>query len=403
VSKLPVWAEQNPDLFTNDPEFKKLNPGVNTPPSSSPLAPLIAADHSALNQQVWAWIQSDPGARAWLSGTRDENGVLVNPFYKKLSLGKLPAKDSFPRADETVLLTRPPGEYDPGRATLNVLPYINNFDDAAIHVRAANNPEGAAWDPNKPNPDGIPAHIGYWGNGGIEPAGQIFMWAIMDSASLAAYGLVPAKLCDAAGTSCVGPSTSSVTAALAHAKPDRSGILHVDPAAPGSGGYPLVNVTYAAIRTNQDPDALNDFGTLIKYIAGPGQTPGADPGQLPRGYLPLPTNLRTQARSVATRLLAAKSPTLQPSHTTQPPTAQPTLVPPGGIVPPTAAPTTTTTGPPFFTTKATPPPAIRATKTTPMGPVRWALLAVVVAGLGGAAGGPFIRGRRNKSLPDVAP
>src|SRR5689334_25434296 len=112
------------------------------------------------------------------------------------------------------------------------------------------------------------------------------------SADVANLGLERADLCKADGTGCVSASTQSVATALAHAKPDSSGLLHVDPAAPGDGGYPLVAVTYAAVRLNDTPEALRDYATFILYATSAGQTPGVGPGQLPRGYLPLPKSLR---------------------------------------------------------------------------------------------------------------
>ena len=35
------------------------------------------------------------------------------------------------------------------------------------------------------------------------------------------------------------------------------------------------------------PTDAADFATLLRFIAGPGQTPGTGTGQLPAGYLPL--------------------------------------------------------------------------------------------------------------------
>ncbi|MBO0885529.1 MAG: hypothetical protein J2P17_35390, partial [Mycobacterium sp.] len=78
----PAWAKNNPATILQDPEFEKLNPNVPTSTKSgSPLAPLLTEDHSAVNQQVWAWIQSDKAARDWLAGKPDENGMVVNPNY----------------------------------------------------------------------------------------------------------------------------------------------------------------------------------------------------------------------------------------------------------------------------------------------------------------------------------
>jgi len=307
----PAWAKNNPTTILTDPEFEKLNPNVPTSTKSgSPLAPLLTEDHSAVNQQVWAWIQSDKVARDWLAGKPDENGMVVNPNYKKLKLNNPPALDSYPRADPTCFNYGKSADSPPKdeiKCALDQLPYVNSLDEGAAMVRAGNNPEGANWDPTKIAPDGS---TGWWGNGGVQPAGSIFIWAVTDSASLANRGLVPADLCDASGNHCVGADTASVTSALGTAKADSSGLLHVDPSHPGSSGYPLVDVTYAAVRTDQSAAAVQAYAALISYAANQGQTPGVDPGQLPHGYLPLPQALRDKAKAAATTLLGTNQPTV---------------------------------------------------------------------------------------------
>src|SRR5262249_25186963 len=206
-----------------------------------------------------------------LSGKSDENGMVINSNYNSetLKLYQAPAIDSYPRADGTCFNTGASGERDPGRCTLTLLPYVKDYADAATRIRTGNNPLGATWDSSKVDPDGS---TGWYDNGAIEPAGQVFRWGVPDSADLATYGLVPADLCDAAGQHCVGPDASSVSTALASAKPDSTGILHIDPAHPGSRGYPLVDVTYAAARLDQPAAARNDYASLIDYAAGTGQT-----------------------------------------------------------------------------------------------------------------------------------
>jgi len=217
--------------------------------------------------------------------------------------------DSYPRADPTCFNYGKSNDSPPKdevKCALDQLPYVNSLDEGAALVRAGNNPEGANWDPTKLAPDGS---TGWWGNGGVQPAGSIFIWAVTDSASLANRGLVPADLCDASGNHCVGADTASVTSALGAAKADNTGLLHVDPAHPGSGGYPLVDVTYAAVRTDQSAAALQAYAALINYAADQGQTPGVDPGQLPHGYLPMPQALRDKAKVAAATLLGANQPT----------------------------------------------------------------------------------------------
>jgi len=262
---------------------------------------------------------------------------------------------------------------------------MHNFEDIATHIRAANNPEGADWDPLKLAPDGQP---GWWSNGGVEPAGRIFLWGVTNSSDVANLGLVPADLCRADGTGCVAPSTTSVTTALAGAKADGTGLVHVNPAAAGAGAYPLVSVTYAAVRTAQSLDALHDYAQLIVFAAGSGQTPGVQPGQLPRGYLPLADGLRARARSVGAKLMALANPMPGPAltFTTRPP----------GPPPPTIVVTSPGPEPLGYTTTRINAVPERFTPFLPLGPVRWGLLAIVVVGLLGAAGGPAFRviGRR---------
>jgi hypothetical protein len=293
-----AWAIHNPDFLTEDPEFRNLNPGISTPAAGSPLAPLLTPDHSVINQQVWDWIVSDASARRWLTGQADEYGMVVNPNYSNLTPSLVDGPwDWYPRTDPTVF--KDPIDPRAFRRSGDVLPYVEDLEDSATHIRSANNPLGAAWDALKPAPDG---QTGWWAGSGIEPAGRIFLWGVTGSADLASQGLVPADLCNADGTTCVAPDTGSVSAALGAAAPDATGLLHVDPAAPGAGAYPLINVTYAAVRTDQDAAALNDYAALVELAAGPGQTPGDGPGQLPRGFLPLPTSLLQQARAGAALL-----------------------------------------------------------------------------------------------------
>lgn len=418
----PDWAKNNPNTILVDPEFRKLNPDVPTSTASSlPSAPLLTADASAVNQQMWEWILSDKAARDWLGGKADENGMAINPAFTDPTLAVTPS-NTYPRAvdecfDYGMSTDSPPK--DMKKCSLDLLPYVTSLDDAASRVRAGNDPEGASWDPTKIATDGT---AGAWGNGGILPAGRTFLWAPVDSASLAGYGLVPADLCAADGSHCVSPDESSVATALSAAKPDSTGLLHVDPAHPGNGGYPLVDVTYAAVRMDLDAAARTDYAALINYAAGSGQTAGDGPGQLPRGYLPLPNALRSQAQAAAAQLLAG------PSGSSGNPGPQPGGFSGsgrgsgggssggggnsgggagsggggsggGGANPGGHSPTGSTALAPSVGNPPSPLPsgevpgalASKSTPRTPPGAVRWALLVVVIAGAVGAASQPLIR------------
>ncbi len=331
----PAWAQPNPDTILHDPEFSKLNPAIPAFSPAASLSPLLTEEHSALTQQVWNWIQASSTASGWLGGTPDANNMVVNPAYKALNLAQASNLDSYPRADDGGTTSGtcanlglgptddpppanpPPGSPPPGkkvmtRCALDRLPYVDNFDSAAARVLTANNPDTGNWNQSVRDASGS---FGWWDKIGVEPLGEIFIWGATDTSNLAAYGLTSAQLCDDSGGNCVAPTTASLTAALASAKPDSSGLLHVDPANPGAGGYPLTNVIYAAVSTKQDPTALNNYADLISYAAGTGQTVGSAAGDLAPGYLPLPSDLQAQAQSVVAQLRALASGSASPSPT----------------------------------------------------------------------------------------
>jgi hypothetical protein len=398
----PAWSVSNPVNISEDPQFQKLNPEVPGNATGASLAPLLTEDHSALNQQIWQWIQADPAADAWLDkGTTDAaNTVAADPDYEALKLGTPPAIDSFPRAYTGVLdLGLSASGTEELRHSLDLLPYVNNYDAAASSILTADNPTTGLWDALATAPDGS---TGWWDTNGTEPLGQIFIWGISDTADMAAYGLIDAQLCSDSGTNCVSPSTASLTTALASAKRDSAGLLEVNPASPGSGGYPLVQVTYAAVDTKRSATDLTDYADLIAYAAGAGQTPGVAPGDLPPGYLPLPASLKAQALAVVAKLRADAAGTTSPSRpaTGSGPTSantgspaasgatSPAATGSGGVAPATNSPSPT----PGVSTS--PPSAeLAATKTAqvPVGDIRWALLVVVMAGAACAASGTALR------------
>ena len=105
----PAWSVGNPLNISFDGQFQRLNSdsAIWNYPTTVSLSPMLTEDHSALNQQIWQWIQADPGADAWLDkGTADLptfDTTDADPDYTALQLGTPPAIDSFPRAYSTCL------------------------------------------------------------------------------------------------------------------------------------------------------------------------------------------------------------------------------------------------------------------------------------------------------------
>jgi hypothetical protein len=397
----PAWSAGNPLNISYDTQFQRLNPdsAIWNFPLTVSLAPLLTEDHSALNQQIWQFIQADSAASAWLDkGTPDLptfDTTDADPDYTALKLGTPPAIDSFPRAYSACLNAGQDTSVSPPkpitRCSLDLLPYVNDYDQAAANILSAYNPVITNWNSEDIAPDGT---NGWWDKNPPEPIGGRWIWGISDTPDLAAYGLTDAQLCSNSGTNCVGPSAASLTTALDSAKPDSAGLLQVNPASPGAGGYPLTQVVYAAVATNQSAANLSDDADLIAYAAGGGQTPGVAPGELPPGYLPLSASLQRQAAAVVKQLRAdATGPTSTHSSSSTSAshasgsgtTTSPT---------PTVGGTPVSSATPVVGLSITPPRAQLAAATTgrePVGAVRWLLLAVVLAGAVCAVSGTVLR------------
>jgi len=406
----PAWSTGNRINISQDGMFQQLNPEVSRTQwagSLVPQAPLLTEDHSALNQQIWHWIQAETAASAWLntgnSGNPADFSPPADPDYLALQLGTAPDNDSFPRAyagvlDEGECLGCIPPKPVTKRS-LDLLPYVNNYDQAATDVLTGNDPVEVTWNSQATAPDGS---LGWWDRNPQEKAGNTFMWGISDTPDLARYGLIDAQLCDDSGASCVGPSTASLATALDSAKPDSAGLLQVNPANPGSGGYPLTQVTYAAVATNQPAADLIADANLIEYAVGNGQTSGVAPGQLPPGYLPFSAagsvgaSLKAQAMDVVKQLQADANPS--PSGSTSGSSTS------GGSTSGAASSgaaggsglsgqLTPALGQPVSPAITAPRAQLAAARTgrQPVGAVRWVLLAVVVTGAACAAGGTVLR------------
>jgi hypothetical protein len=337
----PTWAKGNPLSLLQDPAFHALNSELPLSLGGAPTFPFITGDRSSDNQRIWQWIQSDPATASWLDGgaAPKADPVTADPAYVKLKLGASPEADQFDEAYAGELtcmdavtniqqcaIGSNPGYPDLSNPSLrsctipkgdvvntqtkacdsidseNLLPVEANFDASASEVLSATDPgNDKTWDPSAKAADGS---SGWFDTVGTELPGETFLWTVSSMPDVAAYGLLPAALCNPAGADCLEPSTTNVAAALKSAKADSAGLLEVNPAKVPSGAYPLTEVIYAAVPTDQPAATLTDYADFISYAASTGQTPGTAPGDLPPGYLPLTSSLKAQAQTVAAKLIA---------------------------------------------------------------------------------------------------
>jgi hypothetical protein len=320
----------NPVNITLDPEFIALNPGLkqsalgNTEAESTLIG--LSSDSDVTNA-LTSYINDDPEARAWLNGAPDPWGMRVNANYRNLALpvDALPLLDpgvpsSFTgSASSNQCLADSPVPYLPLiEAPLNSLYFIAEAIQFGI--------------PNSTTQCNVFGPVGSGEeslvSGGKQTVGSRFMIGVTSLGEAQRYGLDTAALqtsatppykagdsapfnpneqfTDTTGRTFVAPSAASLqSAASLLVEDDSSGVWPIpyaqfrtgtrpDPADPtktiadASSVYPGLMVVYADIPTQGlDPTEAGKYATLLRFIAGPGQTPGLDTGDLPAGYLPM--------------------------------------------------------------------------------------------------------------------
>jgi hypothetical protein len=328
VNGPPGYRKDSSLGLTVDPEFLELNPDYKgfsfytTPPDA--LVQLGSADVTSL---LWSWVEADPDARAFLAGNPDKFGMVVNPFNKDLSL----PTSMFPRNDQSCTdLIDALTQVKYGICTLDVHPFTNDMHEAG---RAASRGDSLA---RKNVVDAQTKQINPQTVNRQSP-GQRALLTVVDTATAAQYGLSTAALRNAAGQF-VTPTTASLQAGEAAMTPSAAaGVLASNPGATDPTAYPLAALSYAVTAPSMlDITAGKDYAAFLRYVAGPGQQPGIEPGQLPPGMAPLPDTLKAQAVAAAATIeaQAGKSPD-------SPPTPQLTMPGdvPGGAIGSTSSPT----------------------------------------------------------------
>jgi ABC-type phosphate transport system substrate-binding protein len=296
----PDHLAGNPANFTQDPEFKKLNPDfpVRQGSPSSLMVPLQSSDTTRL---VWNWLQSDKDAREFLSGTPDEWGTRVNRYFRDLKLATATSLADFPKVDPTTSPAIADGTPPLTYTVTDLDPYTADMHDGAVRTLRGNNNSTIKWEAGV---NGAPPKL----VNDPQILGQRAVLALVDAASAARYNLKTAALRNADGHF-VKPTTDTLTAQVAALRPapGEPSVLQPDPARARGRAYPLTAVAYAAASEQQDAAARKAYAEFIRYAATSGQTPGASAGQLPPGYAPLPAKQRRQAEAAADALERGQS------------------------------------------------------------------------------------------------
>ncbi len=444
------WLANNPETIFQDPDFLQYNPEFADLSSQYQVdaGTLIVQESSSdAAQTLWKWVLADPEARAWLNGTPTPDGtsggMYVNPAYTtnsnyqylsqaSSSVFGTSTPENYPKSDtycESVTGAGDPpiGGQEPRPLCLqDWSPYALTMNAAAQDAAEANDQAKTTFTPTASSADAA------WGANGPQVPGSYMVMTVTDSSSASRYGLQSASLSRAGDDTPAGqrafvpPTTENLLAGEQAMTPSSvSGVLQTNVSTSAANAYPLTTLTYAATT----PESLSSsdrtsYASFIRYAAQAGQVSGVQPGQLPSGYVPLPSDLVSQALTAANTILnppaiagaAAPTPTSTsgtPASTTSGPASfsggatygYPSISSAEAPAGTTSAPTTTRTHP-----IRVPSAALADVKTRGflIGALRWLLPAVLLLGLfAGLLGGILAlfgaSGRSRKSPPPDRP
>ncbi len=325
------WVKTNPISLLTDPDFLQYNPEFSLLGSSNLIDAgnvIVEEGSSDAATELWNWVLADPAAKAWLSGQPDPWGMTVNPYYSTTASTNpsgtafaTPVPESYPKSDpyceNTHSIVGVGATAGPARPLCiqDWSPYVQSMKAGAVDAATAN--DGAKTTLNtSATPDTA------WGANGPQIPGQDLVLTVTSTDAAARYGLQTASLSqdgdDGASPTFIAPTSTSILAGIAAmAKSSVPGVLAPDPTTTARGAYPLSMLTYAAINPATLTAAnKTDYADLLNYAAGAGQATGPQPGQLPSGYVPLPSALDAQTVTTAKALVAPAVATTPPATST---------------------------------------------------------------------------------------
>jgi hypothetical protein len=299
------YLSSNPTNIALDPEFIDLNPEFaefqNNAGATGILQPIGNADAF---RQLWQWIVADEDAAAFLNGTPDEFGMIVNKYYRDLDIPDDAALDSLPKADLSTYLAPAAGQ---AYGTFELRPYVADMHDAGVRTRRADAGTKIVWDQTR-NP---PAFVSV----GPQNPGTRFILGITDITTAVRLKLPMAKLVNGTGTA-VEPTSESISTAIANfGESTIPGVATFNSSIDVAGAYPLATVAYAAVSVcDASISQLTKYNKLLNLAKGKGQVVGSNRGQLPEGFVPL-TAVQTKSLAAMISTLASeiKSPVC-PEH-----------------------------------------------------------------------------------------
>lgn len=312
--------------LTTDPDFLAVNdPEWDYEALVSPsLADILTPQgRSDVAWQLWRYVLADKSAAAFLSGTPDPWGMIVNPW--NLTSASNPSgtaltlpRDNFPKSDPTSVAASAAG------GEINLVtwrPYTNDLDQGGYLTLRGDGLVLGPWDQTKTPPQ--------YAKTVRSLSGFQSVLGLTDTASAAKYQTVSAALLNSAGKFVVPTSTSMTAAASAMvATTTQKQVYEYDPASAAAAGaptaYPLTMPVYAATNPAEtDTAKRKSYAAFIRYAATTGQVPGTAVGELPAGYAPIPSGWTAQAKAAADVIEAGVSVTAETGSTGGSPVGSP--------------------------------------------------------------------------------
>ncbi|HVS68652.1 MAG TPA: hypothetical protein VHE56_08885 [Mycobacteriales bacterium] len=300
----------NPLSLNLDPEFIKLNPGLDTAHWSEAAGALMSlSTSSGVITQLTSYIAADPQAMAFIHGKPSPGGMRVNPFYKdvKLPVSTWPLLDTWVnKTTNNPCLHAAPTAYMPLTASpvssLRLIATALLYSWPMVATGCTGN--------------GTPTSPFQLARSAPQGLGNRFILGLVTLGDAKRYDLTVAKL-QASPNHFVAAGDAGMRAALKLAEPGpklKPFRLPQRAIRKSKTAYPGTTIVYTAAKTSGlSKSVAADVSQFIKISATEGQVRGRANGQLAEGYLPISKSgvtarLYQQALQVATAVAKQQPP-----------------------------------------------------------------------------------------------
>ena len=297
--------EANPISINLDPEFQKLNPGLDAVAREAGATLLSLSESSDVMTTLTSYIAQDKDAMEFIDGKADPWGTKINPSYKKIAL----PTSEWPLLDDYVA----PSNLECYQQ--NPAPYFTQIAAPVTSLRKISEAVLDAW-PNVQTKCERAVSTDPWKIGRVDRqgVGTRFMLGLVSTGDAERLGLAQASL-ETAGRTYVGPTPGAMASAIRLAEPSTSGdapfTLDMS-AVVKAKAYPGTMIVYTAARTANLPEEdAAKVAEFVRISTTEGQKAGYGNGELPLGYLPITKTGATaplwkQAQALATAIEAQK-------------------------------------------------------------------------------------------------